>query len=179
MCASRFVFCYFLRHLDIFGIRINQCVCYTIYQALGDVKEKGKLPSLPNAKFLKLINWTRECIQVLGAIEICPNLRDLVLETEYRSAKIGDGGSWDKFERKKFPKPFLHQLRTVDVTWRKGDDSIFPLIQIFLKYAKNLEKMVFRMKKTEPYTSWKYKVMVSQKLLRMQRSSSMAKLIIC
>lgn len=143
------------------------------------MKGKGKVPSLPNAKFLRLKNWSQECIQVLGAIEICPNLRDLVLETTYHSPGIKDRGSWVKFERKKFPKLFLHQVRTVDVTWRKGDDSVFPLIQILLKYAKNLEKMVFRMKKTEPYTPWKSKVMISQKLLRMQRSSSMAQLILC
>ncbi|KAG6412535.1 hypothetical protein SASPL_125215 [Salvia splendens] len=78
--------------------------------------------------------------------------------------------------RKRHVIRLLHQvlllrLRTIEVTWSEGY-SIFPLIEILLKYASKLEKFVFQIKEIKSPAPSDSLLSVSQKLLRMRRSSS-------
>ncbi|KAH6769739.1 hypothetical protein C2S52_014542 [Perilla frutescens var. hirtella] len=131
-----------------------------------------------NIKFLKL-NASRVDYELLaGGLMMFPELKMLVLQDEivvhhlnyFESVKF-EANSSLKFEEY-LPKSFLQQLRTVEITWDKDDSSIFPFIEIVLKYARKLEKMVIQVIREEgmmpPSDSL---FMASQKLLGMLRSS--------
>ncbi|KAH6808733.1 hypothetical protein C2S51_026516 [Perilla frutescens var. frutescens] len=146
---------------------------------LGD-RENRDVFSQPfsNIKFLKL-NASRVDYEVLvGGLVMFPELKMLVLQDEmvvhhlnYLESVKFDAYSSLKFEEY-LPTSFLRQLRTVEITWDKDDDSIFPFLEIVLKYARKLEKMVIRVIREEgmmpPSDSL---FMASQKLLGMPRSS--------
>lgn len=97
-------------------------------KALGAMKEKHKPSPFPNANYLELIVSSSQVYeQIVGVLEIFPKLRNLVLETTCKSTPPLSKEWWPEFERD-FSDLFLLQLRTVDVSWNKDDDSIFPLI---------------------------------------------------
>lgn len=148
-------------------------------KALGAMKEKHKLSPFPNANYLEhRVSKSQVYEQIVGVLEIFPNLKNLVVETTCKSTPPLWKEGWPMFERN-FSDSFLLQLRTVHVSWTKDDDSIFPLIQILLKHASKLEKLVFRENRSKPpRTPWKSLYMASEKLLKMQRSSPNAELIL-
>ncbi|KAH6756220.1 hypothetical protein C2S53_004319 [Perilla frutescens var. hirtella] len=154
-------------------------------EVLGAMKEKSLLSTMANVKFLKLIECSFvEYELIAGLLETFPRLKMLVLDQDATKAvQYDDDPEPRKFDAKShlnfqtnLPNSFLRQLREVKVTWEEGDDSIFPLIQIVLKYASKLEKMAFGVKGTVSSNSL---VLASQKLLRMKRSSPTAELIFC
>lgn len=123
-------------------VKVNAAVLLYILQALRAMTAKSMPSPFPNARILELEFFSHEYEQILGVLELFPKLRNLVLETTTKGPQPESEEGWLKFDRSNFPNLFLMHLRTVDVTWTKGDDSIFPLIDFLLKYARNLEKMV-------------------------------------
>lgn len=97
-----------------------------------------------NVTFLKLSGCFREHKKIASILKCFPLVERLVLE-EQTQEQNGGGDESLEFETN-LPSLFLLQLRTVEVTWAKGNDSIFPSMQVLLKYASNLEKMVFKEK---------------------------------
>ncbi|KAH6808737.1 hypothetical protein C2S51_026520 [Perilla frutescens var. frutescens] len=151
-------------------------------QMLVRMKKKCWLSPLLSVKYLKLmINASfDEHRQIVGLLEIFPNLKTLVVQHQNvvianYSYQIRRARESLEFETK-LPISFPLQLRTIEVTWAEGGNSIFPLIEIVLKHASKLEKMVFRVKGTIPSNSL---FLASQKLQRMTRSSPTAQLIFC
>ncbi|KAL6568243.1 hypothetical protein OROHE_003927 [Orobanche hederae] len=140
-------------------------------QILGFEACKGLIPPSMSVVFLSLYGSFEEHIYTVGLLEILPKLKKLVI-VDHESKYVDPN-------RKSFKpnssKPFLVELRTVDITWNTRDFSIFPLIEIMLRCASKLEKMVFRVKRTVPPSEL---ILTSQtKLLRMPRSSPNAELI--
>lgn len=129
--------------------------------------------SFLNAKYLEIKVCSQEYEQIVDILEKFPRLSHLVLDLTLRDEE--SESSCLNFERNP-PEFFLLQLRTVDVTWTMGAKSVFALIQILLRYASKLEKMVLREKRVESHKSWKSLVITAQKLLRMRRSSPTAEL---
>lgn len=139
------------------------------------MREEDKFYLFPHVGYLGLNVCSREYKQIVVILEMFPDMRKLVLDTTYKSVPKHIEGSI-KFDTG-LSYLFLRRLERVDVTWNKGDDSIFPLIQFLLKKGRNLEKMVFRERRTGSRTSWKSLFMAVQKLVRMPRSSPTAELI--
>ncbi|KAH6808738.1 hypothetical protein C2S51_026521 [Perilla frutescens var. frutescens] len=151
-------------------------------QVLVAMKKKCCLSPLLNVKFLKLmINASfDEHRQIVGLLEFFPNLKTLVVQHQNvvianYSYQVRRARESLEFETN-LPISFPLQLRTIEVTWAEGGNSIFPFIENVLKHASKLEKMVFRVKGTIPSNSL---YLASQKLQRMTRSSPTAKLIFC
>ncbi|KAH6756218.1 hypothetical protein C2S52_014545 [Perilla frutescens var. hirtella] len=145
-------------------------------KALGDMKKKDLLSPFPNVKFLHLNVCFEEHDKIMDLLQIFPELNRLVLQDEMEAGELlnFDAESKVKFETN-LPKSFLLQLRRVEFTWSGGDNSIFPLIEIVLKYASKLEKMVFRVKKIVPSNL----LVLAQKLLRMLKYSPTTEFIFC
>ncbi|XP_057771470.1 F-box/LRR-repeat protein At3g26922-like isoform X7 [Salvia miltiorrhiza] len=151
---------------------------------LGAMIKRCMNSSFPNVNSLHLGFCFNDYKLLLDLLESFPQLKKLVLEDrrEYEIHKTQESLNFDANSYLNFeaypPESFL-QLRTVEVTWNE-DDKVFPFIEFLLKYASNLEKMVFRVKRTmPPQRPSKSLFWVSQKLLRMPRSSPTAQLIFC
>lgn len=125
-------------------------------QALVAMKEKGMPSPFPNARLLELqYFFTHDYEQIVSVLGMFPRLRDLVLHTKLKSPRPEPEESWVKSDL------FLMHLQTVNITWAKGDDSMFPLIEFLIKHARNLEKMVIWEEGANPH----------KLLLKMERSS--------
>ncbi|KAH6769738.1 hypothetical protein C2S52_014541 [Perilla frutescens var. hirtella] len=147
-------------------------------KVLGDPKKKNLLSPLSNVKFLKLHAYFEGYEDIVNLLEIFPKVKMLVLQEE-REVQFVNLLTSTKFNAKsclKFqvhlPDSFLLHLREVEISWADNDDSIFPFIEIVLKHACNLERIVIRVIRVEglmpPSDSL---FLASRKLLRMQRSS--------
>ncbi|KAL6585136.1 hypothetical protein OROMI_004425 [Orobanche minor] len=140
---------------------------------LGFEACKGLIPPSMSVVFLSLYVSFEEHIYTVGLLEILPKLKKLVI-VDHESKHVDPN---TKSFKPNSSKPFLVELRIVDITWNTRDFSIFPLIEIMLRCASKLEKMVFRVKRTMPPSEL---ILTSQtKLLRMPRSSPNAELIFC
>ncbi|KAH6811489.1 hypothetical protein C2S51_025251 [Perilla frutescens var. frutescens] len=113
-------------------------------KVLGAMKEKYLLSPLSSFKFLTINKSVVEYEQIAGLLEIFPELKTIVLQPEnhfYTRIRANHATSFEQVERN-LPKSFLQQLRRVEVTWVDEDDkSIFPFVEILLKYASKLQKM--------------------------------------
>lgn len=133
------------------------------------MKTKCAHSAFLNVKSLKLRCCLYDYKQVIGALEMFPQLNRLVIEDEKGNSHQDDTESL-KFEAN-LPESFLLRLRTVEVTWSEGY-GVFPLIEILLKYASKLEKIVFQLNEIKSPATSDSLFYVSEKLLRMRRSSS-------
>ncbi|XP_047969327.1 F-box/FBD/LRR-repeat protein At1g13570-like isoform X2 [Salvia hispanica] len=130
------------------------------------------LPSIQHVEYVALSDC---CTKEIGAmktkcaLEMFPQLNRLVIEDEKGNSHQDDTESL-KFEAN-LPESFLLRLRTVEVTWSEGY-GVFPLIEILLKYASKLEKIVFQLNEIKSPATSDSLFYVSEKLLRMRRSSS-------
>lgn len=110
--------------------------------------KKHLVSPFSNIKFLKLKLHDVGCKQIERVLEIFPKMKMLAILDEYEPDED------ESRRRSKFvanlPKSFLPQLKTVKITWAEGDDSIFPFIEILLKYGSNLEKIVIRVTGLRP-----------------------------
>ncbi|KAL6533145.1 hypothetical protein OROMI_027257 [Orobanche minor] len=143
-------------------------------KGLGVLQNRNMLFSpFLNVNFLKLEYCCEDCNEILHFLGIFPKLERLVLE-EKDSSKCKELA---KLEANR-PDCFLQELKIVVIRWGAcGEEEayMFPFIEILLKYACKLEKMVFRVKDTTP--PLKDLVWAFKKLLRMPRSSPNAQLI--
>ncbi|XP_057771469.1 F-box/FBD/LRR-repeat protein At5g56420-like isoform X6 [Salvia miltiorrhiza] len=162
----------------------NVILMFCCIKVLGAMIKRCMNSSFPNVNSLHLGFCFNDYKLLLDLLESFPQLKKLVLEDrrEYEIHKTQESLNFDANSYLNFeaypPESFL-QLRTVEVTWNE-DDKVFPFIEFLLKYASNLEKMVFRVKRTmPPQRPSKSLFWVSQKLLRMPRSSPTAQLIFC
>ncbi|XP_057772037.1 F-box/LRR-repeat protein At3g26922-like [Salvia miltiorrhiza] len=155
-------------------------------KVLGIMKKKHSLSPLSNVKVLNFVSSTQvEMVEMAGLLEIFPNVKRLSLSR--RNYKNNE----DSLESEpiNLAKLSLLQLRTIEIACLEGDNFIFPLIKILLKYASKLEKMVFqvgylspelqRVLKMPPRPSRRsnYLSCASQKVRKMPRSSPTAQLI--
>ncbi|KAL6568244.1 hypothetical protein OROHE_003928 [Orobanche hederae] len=142
-------------------------------KVLGYVATRNVAPLFKSVVFLSLDGFFEDHENIVGLLEIFPKLKTLVILEKYKLLDL-------KSEKNSKPNPsesFLVELRRVEVTWNMCDFSLFPLIEILLKYASKLEKMLFRVKRTVPPSEL---LVTSQtKLLRMPRLSPNAELIFC
>ncbi|KAL8458867.1 hypothetical protein ACS0TY_036391 [Phlomoides rotata] len=143
------------------------------------VSLRTNLPSpFPNVKFLKLHFDEIELDDMINLLGIFPSLKMLVIEDETTS------GSSPEFNIKKFlefeinvSNSFLRQLKTIHITSRFSDSSIFQVIALLLKHASMLEKLVVWAewhKRGPPAFPFK----VANVLLNIPRSSLTAMVII-
>ncbi|XP_057771454.1 F-box/LRR-repeat protein At3g03360-like [Salvia miltiorrhiza] len=151
-----------IQHVE--NITLSSC-CVKV---LDIMKMKHMHSSFPNIKSLDLRCCLYDYKQIVGILEIFPQLERLVLKYNKvdRRRVTNDQVTSDK-ESLKFevnnPESFLLKLRTVEVTWAEGD-GVFSLIEILLKYATKLEKIGFQVEIKSPNSL----LSVSQKLLRMR-----------
>ncbi|KAL1552972.1 putative F-box protein [Salvia divinorum] len=147
----------------------NVALLYCCTKVLGAMKTKCAHSAFPNVKSLDLRCCFNNCTQVVGILEIFPQLERLVIRNMIEDARQDDTESL-KFEAN-LPESFLLRLRTIEVTWSESY-GIFPLIEILLKYASKLEKIVFQLNEFKSPAPSNSLLLVSQRLLRMRRSSS-------
>ncbi|KAL1552973.1 putative F-box protein [Salvia divinorum] len=138
-------------------------------KVLGAMKMDGAHPAFPNVKSLELRCSLDDYKQVVGVLEMFPQLERLVIGHKKGHGRQDDTESL-MFEAN-LPESFLLRLRTIEVTLSEGYD-IFPLIEILFKYASKLEKIVFQLNEIKSPAPPNSLFLVSQKLLRMRRSSS-------
>ncbi|XP_057789326.1 F-box/LRR-repeat protein At3g26922-like isoform X1 [Salvia miltiorrhiza] len=152
-----------------FVIFTNWCI-----KSVGAMKSKHYLSPLPIAIILRLVVSPKEYKHIVVVLELFPNLRNLYIDTIYKNCVAEHAESLFEFDHN-LPDWFLQLLVRVDVI---GDDSIFPLIQILLKYATNLVVMDFTLEKgKQSGIPCKSLFMVSLKLLEMEISSPNANLV--
>ncbi|XP_057773292.1 uncharacterized protein LOC130992604 isoform X2 [Salvia miltiorrhiza] len=157
-----------IQHVE--NVKLLKC-CIKVLEVL---KRKFMHSSYPNVKSLELSCCFKDYEQIVNHLESFPQLERLVLDGVTRIYSKDDQQSL-KFEAN-FPNSFLMQLRTVEVIWNYGY-IMFPLIEILLKYARKLERMVFRVEESEFLpSSNSLLLLASQKLLRMSRSSPSCKI---
>ena len=135
------------------------------------MKMKCTRSSFRNVKSLELRCSLDDYKQVVGILEIFPQLERLVIQKMKKDTLKDDTESLKFAAILPHDQYFLLRLRTIEVTWSEGY-GIFPLIEILLKYASKLEKIVFQLytiKSPAPSNSLS---LVSQKLKGMQRSST-------
>ncbi|KAG6409947.1 hypothetical protein SASPL_127991 [Salvia splendens] len=137
---------------------------------LGALKMKCANSAFQNVKSLELTCCLYDCKQVVGILEIFPQLERLVID-EIEEAWLLDDTESLKFEEN-IPESFLLRLRTTEVSYWYEGYGIFPLTEIMLKYASKLEKFVFYLNETESPAASDSLFLVSQKLLGMWRSST-------
>ncbi|XP_057771500.1 F-box protein At5g03100-like [Salvia miltiorrhiza] len=165
-----------IQHVE--SVKLVSC-CVKVF---GAMIERCMNSSSPNVKSLQLGFYFEESY-FAGIIEIFPLLKKLVIKftkkdrhDDYREYLGFDSENYLEFEAN-LPKPFLLQLRIVEVTWIEGA-VIFPFLEFLLKYASKLERIVFRVKGfTSPSHPSKLLLLASQKLLRMPKSSPAAQFI--
>ncbi|KAL1552969.1 putative F-box/FBD/LRR-repeat proteinisoform X1 [Salvia divinorum] len=138
-------------------------------KVLGAMKMKCAYSAFPNVKSLELRCCVDDYKQVLGILEMFPQLERLKISDKKVVGHQGDTESV-KFEANP-PESFLLRLRKIEVTWSEGY-TIFPLIEILLKYASKLEKIVFQLNEIKSPATSDSLFLVSQKLLEMRRSST-------
>ncbi|XP_057771472.1 F-box/LRR-repeat protein At3g26922-like [Salvia miltiorrhiza] len=159
----------------------NVALMFCCSKVLGAMTKRCMNSSFPNVKSLQLGFCFNDKLLV-GLLESFPQLKKLVLKCRVGIHENQESLNFDAKSSLKFeaypPKSFL-QLRTVEVNWFE-DDNIFPFLEFLLKYASNLEKLVFRVEGIMPsQPPSKSLFLASQKLLRMPRSSPTAQLIFC
>ena len=135
------------------------------------MKMKCTRSSFRNVKSLELRCSLDDYKQVVGILEIFPQLERLVIQKMKKDTLKDDTESLKFAAILPHDQSFLLRLRTIEVTWSEGY-GIFPLIEILLKYASKLEKFVFQIKEIKLPAPSDSLLLVSQKLLRMRRSSS-------
>ncbi|XP_057771479.1 putative F-box protein At1g49610 isoform X2 [Salvia miltiorrhiza] len=164
----------------------NVTLMFRCIKVLGAMIKRCMTSSFPNVKSLHLGFCFNDYKLLVGLLQSFPQLKKLVLEYkvgneihEKQQSLNFDAKSSLKFEA--YPPESFLQLRTVEVTWDEDeDDDVFPFLEFLLKYASNLEKMVFKVKGImPPKRPSKSLFRASQKLLRMPRSSTIAQLIFC
>ncbi|XP_057772059.1 putative F-box protein At1g49610 [Salvia miltiorrhiza] len=146
------------------------------------MKENDMLVLFSNAKFLRIYagevnNYCPKkdpilkMSEMLAVLEMFPNLKKLITEHE-------EGGMTLDFEEPKasFPSSCLPQLKTADITWCIHDPSIIPTVEILLKNAHVLEKMVLKLEIHE--VDHRKFFLAKEKVLRMPRSSHAAQVIV-
>ncbi|XP_047964685.1 putative F-box protein At1g49610 [Salvia hispanica] len=139
-------------------------------KVVGGLKMNFRHSAFPNVKSLELRCCLDDCKQAVGVLAMFPQLETLVIRGKKEDG-LQDDTEPLKFEAN-IPESFLLRLRTIEVTWSDQGYDIFPLIEILLKYASKLEKIVFQLytiKSPAPSNSLS---LVSQKLKGMQRSST-------
>lgn len=146
---------------------ISKC-SYLLCQALGAMRII--LPPFPKVERLKLNTCIEECKQIVQLLEIFPQLKTLVLQHKKAKKHFHCKESFE-FEAN-LPNSFLQELRIITITCAEVEDSIFPLIEILLKHASKLEKMVFRVKETPSPSNSSF-----LKMIKMTRSSPNAELV--
>ncbi|XP_057771466.1 putative F-box protein At1g49610 isoform X3 [Salvia miltiorrhiza] len=163
----------------------NVTLMFCCIKVLGAMIKRCMNSSFPNVKSLQL-GFCFNYKLLVGLLESFPQLKKLVLNCivgfwmhENQESLNFDAKSSLKFEA--YPPESFLQLRTVEVIWDEDeDDEVFPFLEFLLKYASNLEKMVFRVRGImPPKCPSKSLFRASQKLLRMPRSSPTAQLIFC
>ncbi|KAG6409948.1 hypothetical protein SASPL_127992 [Salvia splendens] len=148
------------------NVTLSDC-CTKVVDAM---KMKCTRSAFPNVKSLELRCSLDDYEQVVGILEIFPQLERLVIKN-MKKGTLKDDTEPLKFEAILPHESFLLRLRTIEVTWSEGY-GIFPLIEILLKYASKLEKFVFQINEIKSPAPSDSLLLVSQKLLRMRRSSS-------
>lgn len=131
--------------------------------------DKSMVSPFPNVKTLKLYGRFEEHEKIVNLLEIFPELKKLVLRnTTARKVYYRDYARGSSMFETSFPSSILQELRSIVITSAEGkDSSVFPLIEILLKYANKLEKMVCRFNETaEPSDC-----LLLQQVMRMPRSS--------
>ncbi|KAI3469407.1 hypothetical protein Pfo_026070 [Paulownia fortunei] len=158
-------------------------------KALGVMEKKDFLSPLLDVKFLKLYPKDSEVEEIVDLLEIVPKLEMLVLEQMHHhwimsedrhigSPVVLEFNAENPLKSKtNFPKSFLLHLRTVEITWSVYDTSIFPFIELLLKHASMLEKMVIRVRRIMSLAPESL-FLAAQKLMRMPRSSPTAEVIL-
>lgn len=112
-------------------------------QVLGAPTSRSLLPPCPNVKILKLKGCLEEYEQILDLLEKFPKVTRLILEAEQDLQPVRGDDAESFLDLEFQSSSFLAQLRTVKVSWIKGDTSFYPLAELVLKYAWQLEKVVF------------------------------------
>lgn len=114
--------------------------------------------------------------EMVHLLEIFPELEMLVLKQEKAINKqVGNAKASLKFEAK-LPDSFLQRLWSISIDWTEGEGSVFPLIQMLLKHANKLEKMVVTVKETADSSN--SLTLALQKILKMPKSSPTAVIIL-
>lgn len=111
-------------------------------QAFVVMKCKNMLPPFPDVVELCLASCFDEYEHIACLLGVFPKLDRLFLQTEKRCKRKWHG----KYEAH-LPNSFLNELRTIMITWDEGEDSVFPLLEILMKHARGLERMVLRIEK--------------------------------
>lgn len=139
-----------------------------LHQMLGAMKVRCIGSTFPNVKSLEIGRYYDNHGELVGFLDIFPQLKRLVLQDDRTLHYLVD---WDELLCKVyFPKCLLPQLRTIKVTWHDGD-IIFSAIEILLKYASKIENMVFRVDR-KGRGGANSLILASNKLLKMPRSSA-------
>ncbi|KAL8466527.1 hypothetical protein ACS0TY_035558 [Phlomoides rotata] len=153
-----------IQHVDHLALSSTWCV-----KGFLALLKKYLLSPFPNVKFLKLEVCNIEVSDMTNLLGIFPNVMMLVID-DY-------GGSPEKlleFEIE-LSNSFLLRLKTIHITSPLSDPSIFGVIELLLKHATMLEKLVIR---KWGMGSRKFPVKAAKKLLSMPRSSPTAQVII-
>ncbi|XP_047967359.1 putative F-box/LRR-repeat protein At5g02930 isoform X11 [Salvia hispanica] len=138
-------------------------------EVVGALKMNCVHSAFLNVKSLELRCCFDDYKQVVGVLAMFPRLEKLIIRDK-KEEGLQDDTEPLKFEAN-IPESFLLQLRTIEVTWSERYD-IFPLIEILLKYASKLEKIVFQLYEIKSPAPSNSLSLVSQKLKGMQRSST-------
>ncbi|KAL8466528.1 hypothetical protein ACS0TY_035559 [Phlomoides rotata] len=104
--------------------------------------KKCLLSPFPNVKFLKLEFYDIEPSDMMNLLGVFPNLKMLVIENTGESPLF----NVEKFLEIEinFSNPFLLPLKTVHITSTLTKPSVFRVIELLLKHATMLEKLVIR-----------------------------------
>ncbi|KAH6756224.1 hypothetical protein C2S53_004323 [Perilla frutescens var. hirtella] len=165
-----------LETLEISGLPNRKCLLnapsltnaiLVFEHVLLQMKKYREIPY--NAKFLKLI-YASAPNKILGVLEMFPRLTMLVIECDPLKMTLPPSKELDT--RKRFG--LLQYLKTIEITWPMYDPSIYHVVEILLRNARMLEKMVFC-----PLTisSPESMSLVEEKVRSMPRSSPTAVLI--
>lgn len=149
------------------------------WQALVSLRKKNILSPFPNVRYLKINGILEEYEEIVHLLEIFPKLERLVLKQVKKLANNRQVGNAKASQHKfgaNFPDSFLRELCSISIDWMDGQDCVFPLIEMLLKHANELEKMVFTVK--ESADSSNSLLLASQKILKMPKSSPTAEIIL-
>lgn len=131
------------------------------------MKERCISSTFPNVKTIEIGNYYDIRGELVGILDIFPQLKRLVLKDDRTLHFFKDRGEIKC--KVSSPKCLLLQLRTIEVSWSRRSDNIFSSIEILLRYASKLEKMVFRV---DRYVGDDSLFLASDKLQKMPRSSA-------
>ncbi|KAH6816623.1 hypothetical protein C2S51_021443 [Perilla frutescens var. frutescens] len=147
------------------------------FEMLGFMKGKYSFSPFSNVKLLRVTCDLIKSNQIVGLLEIFPQLKMLdICQRRTIHSAMNPGEPFNS--EVDTIKSLMMQLRIVEIGWYKYEKSIFEFIEFFLEHATMIEKMLIQ-NRGGTNVELDDMILAAEKLLSLQKSFPTVELIFC